>query len=78
MLIPIRNMEARTVADALFGRWISIFGAPHCIHSDRGTCFEAAVFKELCELLNIKKPELHHIILSPTVSLKGFSAQLKT
>jgi transposase InsO family protein len=55
MLIPIRNMEARTVAEALFGRWISIFGAPHCIHSDRGTCFEAAVFKELCELFNIKK-----------------------
>jgi transposase InsO family protein len=55
MLIPLRNVDARTVAESLFFRWISIFGAPHSIHSDRGTCFESSLFKELCDLMNIKK-----------------------
>jgi len=55
MLIPIRNMEAKTVAAALIKRWITVFGAPHSIHSDRGTCFESEIFREMCSLLNIKK-----------------------
>jgi hypothetical protein len=55
MLIPIRNVEAATVAEAVFRRWISVFGVPYSIHSDRGTCFESSLFYELCHLMNIQK-----------------------
>ena len=55
MLIPLRRVDAQTVAEAILTRWISIFGAPLSINSDRGTCFEAEVFQEMCALLRIKK-----------------------
>jgi transposase InsO family protein len=55
MLIPIHNVDAKTVARALVNNWISTFGAPSTIHSDRGTSFESSLFYELCALFNIRK-----------------------
>lgn len=55
MLIPLKTADARSVADVLFKRWISVFGVPWSIHSDRGTCFESELFKELCQIMGIKK-----------------------
>ena len=51
----IPNIEARTVARTLMEGFISRYGTPTEIHSDQGRQFEAAVFQELCELLDIKK-----------------------
>jgi transposase InsO family protein len=55
MLIPLRTVDTKTIATALFKRWICLFGAPNSIHSDRGTCFESSLFYELCELSGISK-----------------------
>jgi hypothetical protein len=55
MLIPLRSIDAKCVADVLFKHWICIFGAPDTIHSDRGTVFESSLFHELCELCGIRK-----------------------
>ena len=55
VLIPLRQVDAETVARKVFQHWISIFGAPQIIHSDRGTNFESALFKQQCELFGIKK-----------------------
>jgi hypothetical protein len=55
MLLPIKNMEAKTIAEAIFNHWICTFGAPDTIHSDRGTCFEAEIFHNLCQLSGIRK-----------------------
>jgi hypothetical protein len=55
MLVPIRQVDAKTVADVVFKRWICMFGAPDSIHTDRGTSFESALFKEMCALAGIKK-----------------------
>jgi hypothetical protein len=55
MLLPIKNMESKTVAEAIFTNWICTFGVPDVIHSDRGTSFESELFHELCQLTGVRK-----------------------
>lgn len=52
---PVRNQEALTVARVLVDQWIARFGCPLQILSDQGPCFEAALFQDLCRLLQIDK-----------------------
>jgi hypothetical protein len=52
--IPVKNMEAAAIADALVAGWISCFGAPAVITTDRGTHFTSAVWEVLCKRLNIQ------------------------
>jgi Integrase core domain/Integrase zinc binding domain len=49
--VPLKNMEARTCADALVDTWISRFGVPA---SDRGTQFCSAIWNVLCSTLKIQ------------------------
>ena len=53
--VPIRNEEAKTVARALFENWISIFGPPEKLLSDRGTQMVGGVIANLCKLIGTKK-----------------------
>ena len=53
--IPIDNIQADTVARALFNHVLSRYGMPEVIHSDRGKQFECELMKSLCKLLGIKK-----------------------
>jgi transposase InsO family protein len=55
MLVPIRQVDAKTVADVVFKQWICLFGAPNSIHTDRGTAFESALFKEMCAIAGVIK-----------------------
>ncbi|XP_060554957.1 uncharacterized protein LOC132715881 [Ruditapes philippinarum] len=48
-------MEASTVAKILVDNVITRFGIPNNIHSDQGSQFESKLFRELCNLLQIKK-----------------------
>jgi transposase InsO family protein len=57
--IPVKNMEAATIADALVAGWVSQFGVPAVITFDRGTQFTSAVREALCKRLHIQ-----HIITS--------------
>jgi transposase InsO family protein len=52
---PVRNQEALTVAKVLMDQWIARFGCPLQILTDQGSCFEAALFQDLCRLLQIDK-----------------------
>ncbi len=52
--IPVKNMEAATIADALVAGWVSRFGVPAVITSDRGTQFMSAVWEALCKRLHIQ------------------------
>ncbi|GFT18800.1 retrovirus-related Pol polyprotein from transposon 412 [Trichonephila clavipes] len=52
---PISVEEASTVAEVLVQHWISRFGVPLQLHSDRGRNFDSAVCKRLCEILAIDK-----------------------
>ena len=52
--IPIPNIEAETCAKALIWHWISRFGVPNDITSDRGTQFTGSLWRQLTDLLGIK------------------------
>ncbi len=51
--IPLRDMSAASCADALIGGWVSRFGVPSLITSDRGTQFTSAVWEALCNKLGM-------------------------
>ena len=48
------NQTAKTVAKFLYGSYISIFGAPARLSSDRGTSFTSSIIEELCKILGIQ------------------------
>jgi transposase InsO family protein len=52
--IPLTNTAATDVAAALFLGWISRFGVPDTITSDRGPQFTSNIWNSLCLLLQIK------------------------
>ena len=47
------DQTAKTVAKFLYGGYISIFGAPARLLSDRGTSFTSSIIEELCKILGI-------------------------
>jgi hypothetical protein len=52
--IPVKNMKAATIVDALVAGWVSRFGVPAVITSDRGVQFTSAVWEALCNRLHIQ------------------------
>jgi hypothetical protein len=54
-LVPLKRVTAETVGKALFEKWVTLFGIPEVIHSDRGTEFENRLMFHLCQLLGIRK-----------------------
>ena len=49
------NQTAKTIAKFLYGGYISIFGAPARLLSDRGTSFTSSIIQELCKILGIQR-----------------------
>lgn len=50
---PLPNIEAKTVAEKLIMEFVSRFGVPLQIKSDRGRQFECQLFSEMCRLLEV-------------------------
>ena len=55
--IPIRDISAESVVDALAHGWISSYGVPKAITTDRGSQFSSAIWRQLLETWGI---ENHH------------------
>ncbi|XP_026465960.1 uncharacterized protein LOC113369433 [Ctenocephalides felis] len=53
--VPLKNISADTIVQALFANWISRFGTPCVITSDQGCQFESAIFKSLMDAIGAKK-----------------------
>ncbi len=52
--IPLASITAADCARALFAGWVSRFGVPATITSDRGAQFTSPLWAGLCNLLNIQ------------------------
>ena len=54
-VIPMSNQEAPTVAKAFVNVWVSRFGCPANLHSDKGSNFMSNLFKNMCKELGINR-----------------------
>ena len=54
-LVPLRKATGVEIAHALYKEWITKFGVPDAIHSDRGTEFQNEVVRELCEIFGVQR-----------------------
>jgi len=52
--IPIEDISAKGVADAVVEHWVARYGVPDKIHSDQGVQFTSNVFTHMIEALGIK------------------------
>ncbi|PAA55822.1 hypothetical protein BOX15_Mlig019225g1 [Macrostomum lignano] len=75
---PLRNQKARTVARALFNRWISQHGCPSTLHSDQGRNFESQVMREMCRILEIRKSRTTAYHPSGNGQVENFNKSLKS
>ena len=54
----LADQEATTVARVFLNEFVSRYGVPYVLHTDKGANFESNLFKDLCQILNIKKTGL--------------------
>lgn len=52
---PIPDIEAKTICQVFINEFITRYGIPRQIHTDRGTQFTSLLFKEMCEVFRINK-----------------------
>jgi len=55
---PLKNFRAKTVAEVFVNKVVSRHGVPLEIHTDQGKCFESKLFKEMTQLLGIRKTRI--------------------
>ena len=55
VLIPMKIVDSESIAQAIFSKWISLFGTPDSFHSDRGSNLNSELVMKLCRNLGIRK-----------------------
>ena len=51
--VPLKDMTASTVANAIVEEWIMRYGAPDVLHTDQGTNFNSDLMQDFCRLFMI-------------------------
>ena len=77
-VIPITDITAETVARAFIQGWISRFGTPSTVTTDRGRQFESSLWNNLMQLLGCKRIRTtsYHPVANGLI--ERFHRQLKT
>ena len=76
--IPLNDISAESVAQALTSGWISCYGVPTTITTDCGGQFESHLFQELSWILGIKCTGTTSYHPASNVMIERFHCQLKT
>ena len=53
--LPVPHQTARVCPKSIFEKVICNWDCPLSIHSDQGSAYESDLFKELCQLLELRK-----------------------
>ena len=77
-VVPIPDMTAQTVSDALISHWISRFGCPAKVTTDQGRQFESELFHSLSSALGTKR--IRTCVYHPQANglIENFHRTLKT
>ncbi|CAH8552923.1 unnamed protein product [Schistosoma margrebowiei] len=76
--IPIADITAETVAKAFMQNWVTIFGTPITITTDRGAQFESELFNNLAKLLGSNRIRCTAYHPQANGMVERFHRQLKT
>jgi transposase InsO family protein len=52
---PMPDQTTKTISNVIVSEWVSRYGTPYELFSDRGANFTSAVFEEMCKILGIEK-----------------------
>ena len=75
--ISIKDISAESVAQALISGWITRYGVPTTITTDRGRQFESHIFQEFSRILGIKRTRTTSNHPTSNRMIEHFHRQLK-
>ena len=53
--VPLKDLTAATVANAIVEEWVKKYGAPDVLHTGQGTNFNSDLMQDICRLFMIDK-----------------------
>ena len=77
-VVPLSSITAVVCAQALLSSWISRFGVPSVITTDRGAQFTSSVWSEVCSILGIKRSQTTSYHPQSNGLIERFHRSLKT
>ena len=77
-VFPLSSITAVVCAQALLSSWISRFGVPSVISTDRGAQFPSLVWSKVCSILGIRRSQTTSYHPQSNGLIERFHRSLKT